>query len=438
MNKKPTPSCLKAACVFGLSVGGIGTLSGCSAGDALPNERPEATALFAPSPDTDAFYTQPAVFSGVPGSIINMREITYQPAGAVQPNAAWQLQYETRDVDGQPLAAVTTVVQPVGVALYDEPVVLTFLHAYDSLGAACTPSHTATGSTANQTNMAESLEFLPPVQALGWTLVIPDYEGPYHAFGAGRLSGQAALDAIRAALQFAPLGLNSNSPVGMWGYSGGAYAATWAAALQSRYAPDINLVGTVAGGTPVDLVEITAGAEQTESFPLLLGLLFGVTRAYPALLPEDQLNADGRHAVDVMRDSCEGVPTDGTTVIAGELAAYVEADDPYNTPGFREIRPQLDLMQVAEYPGSDMYLYHEVGDALVPIQGVEPLVQRWCDAGVPLNYYRSNLAAASGVTPVGIHTAGAAVGTPAALAYLDSRFRKQTAPITPAGTLRCN
>lgn len=37
------------------------------------------------------------------------------------------------------------------------------------------------------------------------------------------------------------------------GYSGGAHAAAWAAQLSGEYAPDVNVVGSVSGGTAVNL-----------------------------------------------------------------------------------------------------------------------------------------------------------------------------------------
>jgi hypothetical protein len=39
----------------------------------------------------------------------------------------------------------------------------------------------------------------------------------------------------------------------MWGYSGGAAAVAWAAALKTSYAPDLNIVGVAQGGTPANL-----------------------------------------------------------------------------------------------------------------------------------------------------------------------------------------
>ena len=74
---------------------------------------------------------------------------------------------------------------------------------------------------------------------MGWAVVVPDYEGPDSQWTAGTQAGHAVLDGIRAALRFGPAGLaGPSTPVGLWGYSGGAQATARATELQPGYAPD--------------------------------------------------------------------------------------------------------------------------------------------------------------------------------------------------------
>lgn len=421
-----------------MAIAALAVQAGCDSGDAGEGRSPVSSELPGPTAETDPFYAQPAFLPDRPGMILGSRPISYQPAGVLQPNLAWQLQYVTRDSAGRARAAVTTVIAPTVPSLYGHPVVVSFQHAYDSLGAQCTPSRTATGSTSNTTNMAETLEFLPPLQALGWTIVIPDYEGPDHAFGAGQLSGQATLDAIRAALNFEPLGLEPDTPAALWGYSGGAYATTWAAALQPGYAADVNLVGVVAGGTPVDLFDVIRRMEGTDSFNFLFTLVIGIAREYPELLPAGLLTEAGVDVVAAMKDSCEGNPPAGITLDGVRMSDYVAASDPYATAGFQSVMPKVSVLESTLVPTADLYLYHEIEDELVPLEGAEALVARWCEQGVPLSFYRSEAGTVTGATPTGVHTSGAAIGTPAAIAYIDSRFRAAPVSITPVGTVRCN
>lgn len=395
--------------------------------------------LSIPTPDSDDFYNAPATIPNTPGMILKSRAITYRPAGVPLPNHAWQLQYVTRDTKGHPIAAVTTVIQPLVPSPYGHSVLVSFQHAYDSLGAICTPSHTATGSTSNSTNVAETLEFSPGLETLGWTMVIPDYEGPQSAWTAGQLSGQATLDSIRAALAFEPLGLSQDTPVGMWGYSGGAYATTWAASLQPSYAPEIQLIGAVAGGTPVNVVDVIRQQEGTVEFNFLFMAMMGITREYPEFLPRSLLTEKGIHAVDVLKDACSPNSASDLPLPAARMSDYVAASDPYNTSGFRTVTPKLSLQQSALHPTTDVYMFHEIADGLLPIAAADQLVAKWCAAGTPLSYYRSNAAdVVALVDPIEAHTVGAIAGTPTAIAYLTGRFSGLPNPVTPIGTVRCN
>lgn len=398
----------------------------------------DETQLFAPDADSDSFYNWTEPLPRQPGTLLKHRSISYSPAGISVPTTAWQIQYVTQSASGEPLAAVTTVLQPLLPNLYSHAVLVSFQHAYDSLGAPCTPSHTATGDTRNTTNMAETLEYLGPLLALGWTVIIPDYEGPLHAFGAGPLSGRATLDSIRAVLQLDALGLPADTPIGLWGYSGGAFATTWAAALHPSYAPELKLVGAVAGGTPVDMFRLARHTENTNSFNLSFTIMIGMTREYPNLLSFNTLTARGKEAVTTLRNACVATAEDGTTLPAAQMSDYVAAADPYSTPAFQNVMPSVILTRVKQHPITDIYLYHELHDALVPVEEADNLAAHWCALGVPLSYYKSDAAAVANSAPLGTHTAGAAVGTPAAIAYLASRFGGTTAPITPVGTVRCN
>lgn len=310
-----------------------------------------------------------------------------------------------------------------------EPVLLSYQFAYDSLGAPCVPTHTVTGSTVNNNAMAETLAYLPGLATQGWTIVFPDYEGPYHAYGAGRLSGQATLDAIRAALSFEPLGLAPDTQVGMWGYSGGALATSWAASLQPSYAPELNLVGVASGGTPADVFGIVKASEDGPFFGLIFSAIVGANRAYPELLPDSLLNDEGRRVIEAIKDGCVGDSTDGSAGASGKLADYTTVEDPYSTPGALAVRPRVTLPQLDHIPTANLYVYHEILDELIPIAGTDAMVEAWCAAGAHVSYFRS---------ATGEHVAGAASGAPFAMAYLTSRFNEAPVDAVPPTAQTCN
>lgn len=60
------------------------------------------------------------------------------------------------------------------------------------------------------------------------------------------------------------IGLNPTANSVMWGYSGGAIAVGWAAALLDSYAPELNVVGASHSGTPADLRSVALKAVSSK------------------------------------------------------------------------------------------------------------------------------------------------------------------------------
>ncbi|WP_161554260.1 lipase family protein [Stenotrophobium rhamnosiphilum] len=403
---------------------------------ACGEESSEVTATnavpFAPKPDADEFYAQPNPMPKLAlGTILKSRAVTFAPVGSVpMSNAAWQLQFISRDVNGKSIAAIATVVKPTVAGTGPSPL-LAFQYAEDSLGSHCAPSHTLTGSTANSVSQLESTQPLLGLAA-GWTVVYPDHEGPYSAYGAGRLAGQITLDSIRAALSFQPLGLSSNTQVGMWGYSGGAIATAWAASLQKAYAPEINIVAVASGGTPADVLGIAKNLDESPAtnalfFPLILSAIEGINRSYPNLVTPI-LNDKGRAAFESLKDGCVGDTSDGSSAPSGHLADYTTTPDPLNAPNVLATSPLITLPLAGNSPIADTFVYHSTIDELIPVAGAVALVKAWCAAGSHVAYYQ-------GVT--GEHLLFEVTTAPLAIAYLTSRFTG-TPTVTPPTTTTCN
>ncbi len=387
---------------------------------------------FAPTPDADTFFAQPAPFPDVaPGTILKSREVKLTLFGGLPvPHKAWQLQFATRDVRGHALAAVTTVVLP-DAANADTPL-LSLQYASDSLGAQCEPSHALTGGTANTVSQAEGAKLLEALRR-GWAVAVPDHQGPYSAYEAGRLQGQITLDGIRAALAFKPMGLKPQTPVGMMGYSGGSHPSLWAASFRKDYAPELNIVGVSAGGVAANVIEV---ARLTDTNPLnqpFFSLVFmaieGINRAYPELVTP-YLNDKGIQAFKAMKDGCAGGTTDNNPMSRpfGHLDDYTTVKDLLDGPSTKALAAQINLPQAGHAPDTDVFVYHAATDELLPVAGVDTMVDAWCQAGSKVHYFRG---------PVGEHLMFDVVIFPFAFDYMASRFAGGLPGFLPT-TTSCN
>jgi fermentation-respiration switch protein FrsA (DUF1100 family) len=382
-------------------------ITGSGAASAGPPGSAESDATI-PEPNDDSFYEAPAGFeSQAPGSVLRSRPVTVKGLGIPVPVDAQQFITRSSDAKGEPVTVAGTLMVPATPYPGTRPLV-SYQPATDSLGDQCNPSYKLRVGTES--------ELLLMMQALqhGWAVVVTDYEGPNNAFAAARMAGHAVLDGIRAAEALPDTGLAGvGTPVGLWGYSGGGLASSWAAELQPAYAPELVVQGVASGGTPSDL---TAAARQIDGGPasgLVLLASVGISRAYPEML--SLLNDNGRQMLNQIGDMCVG---DATSAFPfRRLNEFTESNDPLSEPVAITVMETNHLGRVA--PGAPVFLYHSILDELIPFRTAQQLWADWCDKGVDVEFDPDALSE---------HSSLAATGAPLAVAYLASRFAGVPAP----------
>ena len=385
---------------------------------------------FAPAPDSDPFYAQPASFPNKsPGTILASRSVTYAPDGARQPNPAWQLKFVSRDIHDKPVAAVATVVKPMQPFLRGPEPLLSVQYFTNSLGLQCAPSHAVTGSTVNNASTSEGSFPLMGLEQ-GFTLVFPDHLGPQSEYAVALPSAYVTLDGIRAALAFAPLGLNARTPVGMEGYSGGSIPSMWGASIARHYAPELHIVAVATGGTVANaqhvLKNFDAGVGNA-LFSLGLSVMFGINRAYPSLLTPI-LNAKGVAAGNALKNGCVGGTGDGSLNPTGHFSDYTTVADPLDNPKVEAILKEDSLPFRGLAPQMPLYIYQSKLDELVPVTDTDALVRTYCSQGTHIAYY---------VGAQGEHIGFAATMAPSVFTYFASRFAGLP-EVVPPGATTCN
>ncbi|MBO0816255.1 MAG: triacylglycerol lipase [Actinobacteria bacterium] len=215
---------------------------------------PAARASAAPGEGSLSAYAGSGPLAQVPpGTVLKTRTLSYHVAGIPLPVRAVQLWYRSADALRQPTVNVTSVLKPPVPAR--SPRAVSYQSFYDSLNPADEPSVQIAGgfSLGGLIPDAESV-VIAPLLAQGYTIIVPDTEGQAADFAAGPEYGINTLNSIRAATSSPLTGLTAATPVGLFGYSGGAIATDWAAQLAPSYAPDVNrqLVGAAEGGVLAD------------------------------------------------------------------------------------------------------------------------------------------------------------------------------------------
>ncbi|KFX89594.1 hypothetical protein V490_06919 [Pseudogymnoascus sp. VKM F-3557] len=348
----------------------------------------------ATEPSSDPFYQPPAGFeSQEPGTILRTRPIVASFFGILlNPVEAHQLLYRTTAINGSAIATVTTVFKPL---FNKKDRFVSFQTAYDSSATECDPSYSYQIGTP-QTDLISSAEMLIIEAYLisGYIVASSDYEGPDAAFGPGHLSGMGVLDGIRAVKNFQTLQFSTPNPmvVGV-GYSGGAIATGWAASLHPTYAPEIDVKGWVAGGTPANLTGTADFIDGTLFSGFVLAVVSGLTKpsAYAAELKpliDSIITPEGQAALDFASTNCAVADIAnfaGKSIKTTEFQSL--GDRLWYDPTVAAILVENTMgVNKNETPTAPVFMYHATQDEVVPYSNATTLADAWCSYGANVKF----------------------------------------------------
>ncbi|GAA1984490.1 lipase family protein [Catenulispora subtropica] len=397
-----------------------------------------ATAAAPPAAATDSFYSYSGsapLASYAPGTVLKTRTLQYHVVGIPTPVTAIQLLYRTTDAQGRPSANVTSVIRSLSG---DHSKAVSYQSFYDSLNPEDSPSRAIAGdvSLGGVIANAETL-FLAPLLLQGYNVVIPDTEGQTADFAAGPEYATDTLDAIRAATHSDATGMDGNTEFALEGYSGGAIATGWAAALAPSYAPDVNrnLVGFAEGGLLVDpahnLKYVDGSLLWNGVIPMAL---IGVSRSF-AIDLTPYLSSYG---IQVYNQLQKGSIVNALGQFPGltwKKMAKPQYADPDSVPAFVDAVNRINLgsFGTPTIPGylaqGDGGIFEGTlnnppgigtGDGVMVAGDVRALARQYCATGDgSIKYDQFDLLS---------HTGTAAVWAPLALLWLNDRFAGRTAP----------
>ncbi|MER5485569.1 lipase family protein [Streptomyces sp. NPDC002812] len=409
------------------------TAAAAPAGPAATTASPTAAAAA-----DDPFYTYDGstpLSSYAPGTVLKTRTLQYHVVGIPTPVKAIQLLFRTVDAQGRPSAGVTSVVRSL---TGDGSRAVSYQSFYDSLNPADSPSRAIAGDVSLGGLIAngESL-LLVPLLLSGYDVIIPDTEGQSADFAAGPEYGTTTLDSIRAASRSPETGLNSATRIGLAGYSGGAIATHWAAALAPGYAPDVDrrLVGYAEGGllvAPAHNLKYVSGSTIWAGVAPMAVL--GAARSYDIDFAP-YLNSYG---AQVFKELERGSIINALGQYPGltwKKMVKPQYANPNSVPAFVEAVNKLNLGS-APTPSAPGFIVQGGGGVLegtfsnlpgigrgdgVMVAGdVRALARQYCDKGnTSLKYTQYDLLS---------HVGAAVPWAPSALGWLNDRFAGKAAP----------
>jgi secretory lipase len=319
---------------------------------------PAAAAPTSCLPIDALIYQPPAASSvGAPGSLLQCATTTLSQVPGNVPQKAWKVQYASRDAKNQPIAVSGFVAVPTKAwsGPGTRPIVA-FNPGTLGIGTQCAFSKQLAGQFQDEYEGTNIQRMLEAGFAVAATDGVGYLNGQVHPYVIGANAGHAMLDIARTASRIPGSGLNAGTKVGLNGYSEGGQASLWASQLAASYAPDLKVVGAVAGGVPGNLTEVGKQLNGGPFAGFLADAAIGLSTAYPELPFNELLNQTGRDAIKQAKGLC----------LLGTLAAFLGAKiENYTTAGY-------SLDQLRQIKGADGTTWGQVLDAQTLAEGVGP------------------------------------------------------------------
>lgn len=179
----------------------------------------------------------------------------------------------------------------------------------------------------------------------------------------------------------------------MCGYSGGALASEWAAELQSEYAPELNISGVALGG----LVPSTYAVTKDCSNGPLAGLgpsgIVGLVSQFPEvakyivskLKTDGSMNANKFFSVRNMTLNEALVEFSFQNIFDYFIGGEADLENPI----FQNLTDEQGKMGYHGTPIIPMYIYKALNDDVSDISETDALVDKYCAAGVHIEYERN-------------------------------------------------
>ncbi|MCK8673397.1 lipase family protein [Rhodococcus sp. NPDC003382] len=358
----------------------------------------------------DVLRVEPSVAAIVPGTPLaidaTVTRVMYRSVGAA----------------GDPVAVTGTVLVPTlpWAGTGPRPTVIVG-PGTQGMGDQCAPSKLMV--------FGQEYEYLQiaPLLARGYAVAVTDYEGlgtpGIHPYLNRESQGHAMLDLARAARSLTELGIAEDTRFAFWGYSQGGMSSAAAAELKDSYAPELPVVGAVAGSPPASLADLAVAGDGS----ILSGGIGWVVNGFVAAYPDDAeemlavFNPEGRAVLDRAADSCVYdfplmnplAPTTRYTLDGRPIADYLSAE-----PWASAVKRQ----ELGNTPPSvPMFVGQNAADDLVLVTGVDTMVGKWCAAGVSVDYQRYPIPPVLEKTVVG-HGVGLLPAAAQGLEWLDAQF----------------
>lgn len=356
--------------------------------------------------DRPPFYEAPSPLpEGGPGTLVRSERFALR--GLTRPatgTTAWRVLYKSTGATGDSTVVSGSLLLPSIGAGAVKGVVSVGVGTH-GMGDSCAPSRLLAGGAE------PDLATMSALLRRGYAVAVTDYQGlgtaGLHTFGVNRALGRNMLDVVRAVRQIPGVGLDPDGKVGITGYSEGGGAAASAAELAATYAPELDVVGSVAGGTLSDPERAVRLLDGNWFMGLLMAGALGYDEAYPELGLDQYLKQSGLWIKQADTEACQ----EWVARFMFNRVSWYMTRNPMRLP---EWQARMRENKVgALKPSAPVYLYHGRLDEAVFSDQTANLRRDWCGLGANVRWR---------LNPVSEHFTTQFLEEQTAFRWLDERF----------------
>jgi hypothetical protein len=318
------------------------------------------------------------------------------------------------------VAVTGTVAVPAGPPPAGGFPVVTLAHGTDGMAPQCAES-----LDPNRGQLPVGL--LNELLDRGWELTASDYQGegtpgplPYLV---GAAAAQDTIDIVRAAGHLPDA--HTSRTYAVWGHSEGGQTALFDLELAGGYAPDLHLVGVVAGAAPSQFGLIYQFLRASPFRYYLLMVAGGYRAAYgPQAAPVDQILTP--LGVGLLADLTKGCDDYLQRTLDAYSFDQVVKVDPFRVPAWRQLLTANDPGSFSTASPVPLLMPQGGSDEQIPTASTLLLAQHLCGVGQDLERW---------IYPGLDHYGAVAVYLPDMIEWLGDRFagRPSPDPMTPTG-----
>ncbi len=336
--------------------------------------------LSLPVADTAGAFTMPSFYdvpdplpAGGPGTVIRTEAVTVPGLHGTME----RVMYKSKSIRGQDIAVTGLIAIPDTPAPAGGYKVLDWAHGTAGIADQCAPSLDPAGQIPSANAFLDK----------GWVIVATDYEGlgtpGRHPYIVGNSEARGVIDIVRAARnQYADIG---NDYV-VWGHSQGGHAAMFALHDADAWAPELHLVGVVAGAPPSQLGLVYDFLKTSPYKYYLLMVAAAINAAYgDAAAPvADVLNSQGQSKLPLVDQGCTGYLAQQTAGLDVQSLMAQQPDGSYNPTQNPTWGPLIAAQDPANFttPAPEpLLIIHGGNDEQIPTASSQLLAGQLCTTG---------------------------------------------------------